>query len=245
MKRMLFAGAVALALATPAFAADLPQAAPPPPQAPAFIPPPPVYNWSGVYIGINGGYAFGNSDWNAPASTGNFALDGGLVGGTLGINFQSGQFVFGLEGDIDWADISGSTNNAVSAVCFGAGAPCTFQTQNDWLSTFRARVGVAFDRVLLYGTAGGAAGDVKANFTNPNIAGSLSTSSTEFGWSAGAGLEYAITENVTIRGEYLFVDLSNASFGCTAALCGGAGTVPVSFNTSLVRAGLDFKFNPF
>jgi outer membrane immunogenic protein len=227
MKRTLFAGAVALALATPAFAADLPQAAPPPPQAPAYIPPPPVYNWSGAYIGINGGYAFGNSAWGAPASSGNFGLDGGLVGGTLGINFQTGQFVFGLEGDADWTNITGSTSSGgcVGFVC---------QTSNDWLSTFRARVGVAFDRVLLYGTAGGAAGNVKAN-----LSGFGSTDSTEFGWSAGAGLEYAITENVTIRGEYLFVDLSHGS--CSTAVC--LASVPVSFDTSLVRGGLDFKFN--
>jgi outer membrane immunogenic protein len=229
MKRMLLAGAVALALATPAFAADLPQAAPPPPQAPAFIPPPPVYNWSGIYIGINGGYGFGNSNWGAPITTGNFALDGGLVGGTLGINFQSGQFVFGLEADGDWTNIQGNTSNGgcLGVVC---------QTSNDWLSTFRARLGVAFDRVLLYGTAGGAAGNVKAN-----VSGIGSTDSTEFGWSAGAGLEYAITENVTIRGEYLFVDLADGT--CGTAVC--PVSTPVSFDTSLVRAGLDFKFNPF
>jgi outer membrane immunogenic protein len=231
MKRILFAGAVALALATPAFAADLPEAAPPPPvKAPAFIPSP-VYNWSGVYIGINGGYGFGNSEWKDPVDTGNFGLDGGLVGGTLGVNFQTGQFVFGLEGDADWTNIQGSTS---SGGCLGF----VCQTSNDWLSTFRARVGVAFDRVLLYGTAGGAAGNVKAN-----LSGFGSTDSTEFGWSAGAGLEYAITENVTIRGEYLFVDLADGS--CSTVVCGAATSVPVSFNTSLVRAGLDFKFNPF
>jgi outer membrane immunogenic protein len=236
MKRLLVAGALALLAVTPALAADLPEAAPPPVKAPAFIPSP-IYNWTGIYVGINGGFAFGNSDWNAPIASGNFGLNGGLVGGTLGINFQSGQFVFGLEGDGDWTDISGTTS---SGGCFGV----TCKTSNDWLSTFRARLGVAFDRVLLYGTAGGAAGDVKAAVTFPGI-GTGSTSSTEFGWSAGAGLEYAVTENVTIRGEYLFVDLSKASLSCTVALCGGVTSVPVSFDTSLVRAGLDYKFNPF
>lgn len=228
MKRMLFASAIALLAVTPAFAADLPEAAPPPIKAPAFVPPP-LYNWSGIYFGINGGYGFGNSDWRAPVDTGNFNLDGGLVGGTLGINFQTGQFVFGLEGDVDWTNIQGSSSN-------GGCAGLVCQTSNDWLSTFRVRLGYAFDRVLLYGTAGGAAGDIKAN-----VAGFGSTSSTEFGWSAGAGLEYAITENVTARAEYLFVDLGDGS--CGGAICVPA--VPVSFNTSLVRGGLDFKFNPF
>jgi outer membrane immunogenic protein len=239
MKRMLIAGALALLAVTPALAADLPEAMPPAPaKAPAFIPAP-LYNWGGVYVGLNGGFAFGNSDWNAPVASGNFGLNGGLIGGTLGVNFQSGQIVFGLEGDGDWTDISGNTS---SGGCFGF----TCKTSNDWLSTFRVRLGYAFDRVLLYGTAGGAAGDVKAALTIPGF-GTGSTSSTEFGWSAGAGLEYAISENVTIRAEYLFVDLSKGSFSCSAALCGpgAAVSVPVSFDTSLVRAGVDYKFNPF
>jgi outer membrane immunogenic protein len=237
MKRVLFAGTIAFLAVAPALGADLPQAMPPAPaKAPAFIPSP-LYNWSGIYVGLNGGFAFGNSDWDPPIASGNFALNGGLVGGTLGVNFQSGQVVFGLEGDGDWTDISGNTS---SGGCLGV----TCKTSNDWLSTFRVRLGYAFDRVLLYGTAGGAAGDVKAALTFPGV-GTGSTTSTEFGWSAGAGLEYAITENVTVRGEYLFVDLSKGSFSCTVALCGGTGAIPVSFNTSLVRVGLDYKFNPF
>jgi outer membrane immunogenic protein len=224
----LFAGAIALVAATPAFAADLPQAGPPPPQAPAFIPPPPVYNWGGVYIGVNGGYGFGNSNWGAPISTGNFNINGGLIGGTLGVNAQTGQFVFGLEGDVDWANLSGSVT------CAGL----TCQTSNDWLSTFRGRVGYAFNRVLLYGTAGGAVGDVKATFSG------ASADNTEFGWTAGAGLEFAITDNITAKAEYLFVDLSSGS--CSTAVCTAAATaVPVSFDTSLIRAGLNFKFNPW
>jgi outer membrane immunogenic protein len=236
MKRMLFAGALALAAATPAMAADLPEPAPPPQAPAAYTAPAPVYNWSGVYIGINGGYGFGNSDWNAAtgfgADTGNFNVNGALVGGTLGVNFQTGQFVFGVEGDGDWTNIQGSTS---SGGCVGA----TCQTSNDWLGTLRGRVGYAFDRVLLYGTAGGAVGDVKGTFT------ALSTDSTEFGWTAGAGIEYAITDNITAKAEYLYVDLSNGSLSCPATTCTPAVTVPVTFDASLIRAGLNFKFNPW
>lgn len=235
MKRMLFVGAVALAAATPALAADLPPAGPLP-QAPAtYIPAvAPVYNWSGIYIGINGGYAFGDSDWDGatPVGTGDFNINGALVGGTMGANFQSGQFVFGVEADGDWTDIKGSTS---SGGCFGA----TCQTSNDWLATVRGRVGYAFDRVLVYATGGGAAGDVKATLTTPGFTGS--TDNTEFGWTAGAGVEFAITENVTAKAEYLFVDLSDGS--CGGAVCTPA--IPVSFDASLIRAGLNFKFNPF
>lgn len=242
MKRILFAGAIALTAASPALAADLP-AAPLPPQAPAaYIPPvAPVYNWGGIYIGLNGGYGFGNSNWNATpglgggaTGTGDFDINGALAGGTIGANFQSGQFVFGVEADGDWTNMTGSTS---AGDCVGF----TCQTSSDWLATVRGRLGYAFDRVLIYGTGGGAAGDVKATFTAGGVTGS--TDSTEFGWTAGAGVEVGLTENITAKVEYLFVDLENGS--CSTTVCGTASAVPVQFDASLVRAGLNFKFNPF
>jgi len=232
MKRILIAGALALAAAGQALAADLPQpAAPPPPRAPAVYVPTtaPVYNWGGIYIGINGGYGFGTSDWTVAGvgSTGSFNTDGGLVGGTIGANFQASQFVFGIEADVDWTDIRGSTT----------AFPClsTCQTSNDWLGTVRGRVGYAFDRVLIFGTGGGAFGDVKATVT-----GAGSNDNSEFGWTAGGGVEFAVTENLTARVEYLFVDLSNGS--CTTACGSPATAVAVKFDASLVRAGLNYKF---
>jgi outer membrane immunogenic protein len=234
MNRMLFAAAIALA-ASPALAADLPvQNPPPPPQAPStYIPTvAPEYNWGGLYIGLNGGYGFGQSNWTPVGGigTGNFDIKGGLAGGTIGANFQTSQFVFGIEGDFDWADISGSNTSLCGIV-----TACT--TSDQWLGTIRGRVGYAFDRVLVYGTAGGAFGDVKATLTTVG-----STDSSEFGWTAGAGVEVALTDNITAKAEYLFIDLQNGS--CSATFCGGTG-VPVSFDASLVRAGLNFKFNPF
>jgi len=247
MKRILFAGALALAAASPALAADLPQPMAPPPQAPATYVPTtaPVYNWGGIYVGINGGYAFGGSKWT-PATgsgTGSFNVNGGLVGGTLGANFQSGQFVFGVEGDVDWTDIRGSlSSTTVTGIC--AAASCTYQTSNDWLGTVRGRVGYAFDRVLLYATGGGAFGNVKATLTTTAPTFTGSTDSTEFGWTAGAGVEFALTDNVTAKVEYLFVDLSNGS--CSITVCTAAtAAVPVSFSANLVRAGINFKFNPY
>jgi outer membrane immunogenic protein len=249
MKRMLFAGALSLFAATPAaFAADLP--AGPPAQAPAAYVPvvTPVYNWSGIYIGINGGYSFGSTDWSSPTAgvvgTGTFNTNGGLVGGTAGFNFQSGQIVYGIEGDWDWAGIKGTSSTATATIgaCPGA-MPCSFETSSNWLSTVRGRVGYAFDRVLIYATGGGAAGDVKATFTNPNTPVTGSTNSTEWGWTAGAGVEAALTENVTVKVEYLFVDLQNGN--CSPTICGGGTAVPVSFDASIVRAGLNFKFNPW
>jgi outer membrane immunogenic protein len=239
MKRIVLAAALALS-AVPAFAADLP-APPPPPQAPAAYVPvaAPIYNWGGIYVGINGGYGFGQSAWSPTGGvgTGNFDVNGGLVGGTLGFNFQNGPWVFGVEGDIDWSDINGSTTN--TTVCVGI--TCTFQTQNDWLGTVRGRVGYAFDRVLVYATGGGAFGDIKATFSAAGL--SASTTNTEFGWTAGGGVEVGITQNFTAKVEYLFVDLANGSFACPVGAPCGTASVPVSFDASLVRGGLNYKFN--
>jgi outer membrane immunogenic protein len=113
MKRVFFALASMAALMGTAAAADLPPRPAPQPyyKAPVAMQ---VYNWTGFYIGINGGGGFGRSQWD---STGNFNISGGLVGGTVGYNYQFGQGVVGLEGDIDWADINGTTNTACPLGC--------------------------------------------------------------------------------------------------------------------------------
>jgi outer membrane immunogenic protein len=225
MKRIFVTAMLSIAAAGSALAADLPQPAPPPPQAPAMYVPAvaPVYNWGGIYIGLNGGYGFGSSAWTGGGlATGDFNTSGFLVGGTVGFNYQWDAFVVGAETDLDYTGISGSTSTC--------GTSC--QTANDWLGTTRARVGYAADRVLFYGTAGVAYGNVQAN------ANGVTGSSTEIGWTAGAGVEAAFADNWTARIEYLYVDLSDASCGAPCA----PASVSVSFTQSLIRAGVDFKF---
>jgi outer membrane immunogenic protein len=208
-------------------AADLPQ---PPPQAAATYVPvvAPVYNWGGFYVGINGGYGFGSSDWTGGASSsGNFDTSGFVVGGTAGYNYQFDAFVFGLETDLDYAPING---NGPGSFCVN----CT--TSGSWLGTTRARLGYAEDRILFYGTVGGAYGDVTA------AANGVSNASTQFGWTAGGGVEAAFADNWTARIEYLFVDLRDDS--CTMA-CGtalGFASQSVRFDQNLIRVGIDFKF---
>ena len=168
MKRLLMAGALAFAVAAgQALAADLPQPAPPPQAPVAYVPTvAPVYNWGGIYFGANGGYGFGSSEWSDPnnfaaPNTGNFSTTGFLVGPTVGVNFQTDAFVFGIEGDFDASWLDGKSSSAYCGVLgFGAGAQC--ETKNTWLGTVRARVGYAADRVLFYGTAGGAFGNIQA-----------------------------------------------------------------------------------
>jgi outer membrane immunogenic protein len=230
MKRLMLAGALVFAAAGQALAADLPQAAPPPPpQAPAAYVPmiAPVYNWGGIYLGLNGGYGFGTSELTnsafTPVNSGTFEVTGFLVGPTLGVNFQSDAWVFGVEGDFDASWLDGKETNTFCVF--------TCETKNTWLSTFRGRVGYAADRVLFYGTAGGAYGNIEAG-TNGAF-----DNSSELGWTAGAGVEAAFTDNWTARIEYLFVDLENGSCSVNCPL----GT-SVKFDANLIRVGLDYKF---
>jgi len=233
MKRILIAGALALAAGGQALAADLPQPAPPPPRAPAtYVPvPAPVFTWTGIYVGINGGYAFGTSSWNEPGfiggPTGNFSTDGFLVGGTLGGNYQWGQFVLGIEGDGDWTNLNGTTTTACFAGC---------ETKSDWLATVRCRAGYAFDRVLVYGTGGAAFGNLQAAYAALPF-----SSSTQTGWTAGGGVEFALTPNLTAKVEYLYVDLGSQS--CAVGNCSNSGNPTiVSLTENVVRAGINYKF---
>jgi len=232
MKRSAFAVALALA-ASPAFAADLPLPGPVP-AAPAAYSPllEPVFSWTGFYAGINGGYAFGTTNWYDSSfglGTGDFTAKGFLVGGTVGANYQSGAIVYGVEADADWSNLDGTV-----------GAACTFvatcETKGDWLATVRGRMGYAWDRLLVYITAGAAFGNVQAG-----LQGGTFVSSTQIGWTGGVGVEGAFAPNWTARVEYLFVDFANAS--CTTACDPLFGTTTtVSLNESIVRAGVDYKF---
>jgi outer membrane immunogenic protein len=223
MNRFVIAGALALAAGGQALAADLPPPMAPPPRAPAtYVPAPvPIFTWSGIYVGINGGYAFGTA--TSSLGGGNVTPNGFLAGATLGGNYQFGNFVVGVEGDGDWTNLDGTTGTV------GAGA----EVKSNWLATVRGRAGYAWDRVLFYGTAGGAFGNVQAGAN-----GGPFTSGSQAGWTAGAGIEAAFAPNWTAKVEYLYVDFADLS--CTAGGC-GAGTVNLTEN--LVRAGINYKFS--
>jgi outer membrane immunogenic protein len=218
MKRLFVAGAALFALAGVAAAADLPPAPQSYYKAPPYMP---VYTWTGFYLGINGGGALGSSKWD---TAGSFNTSGGLVGGTIGYNYQISHVVLGVEGDMDWASISGTTTNA--------GCPAGCKTSDSWLSTVRGRAGYAFDRFLPYVTGGAAFGDIRANTAG------LTTTTTNVGWTVGAGLEFAIAGNWTAKAEYLYVDLGKFNCGLNC----GAATDNVSFKTNLIRAGVNYRF---
>jgi outer membrane immunogenic protein len=218
MKKLLLASAAFIALGVvSASAADLPRAMPA--KAPAYVPPP-LYNWTGLYVGINGGGAWGSSAFSGPVySTGSFDTSGGLFGGTVGYNWQMGQLVWGIEGDIDWSNISGS------AGC--AGTSCS--VNNDWLATLRGRIGYAgWDRFMPYITGGAAFGNIKTD-----IAGVGGSDETKTGWTLGGGIEAAISGPLTVKVEYLYVDLGSG---------GSVAGSDADLTANIVRAGLNYRF---
>ena len=247
-----------LLTASRAWAADLPVPAGP---VPAYYPVAAVYDWGGGYIGINGGYAFGKSEWSDPfnpsgsSSSGQFNVKGGLVGVTMGVSGQWGAWLFGIEGDFDWQGLSGTSNSAFctsiltspTAGSTAAGLSC--KTQSNWIGTLRVRAGYAWDRVLVYGTVGGAGANVQVGLNGLPV-----QTNPEFGWTAGAGLEWAFADNWTAKVEYLFVDLvgkAPCNHGYSCGYDGAAvGTTvsainandAVKLNENIVRVGVNFKF---
>jgi outer membrane immunogenic protein len=221
MKRMLIAGAIALAAGGQALAADLPMPAPPPRAPAAYVPIIPPFTWSGIYIGANGGYSWGKVTPTAPAGLTSFNANGIVAGGTIGGNIQAGAFVFGAEGDFDWDNIKGSPSG-----CPGC------QVTSQWLATARGRVGVALDRVLIYGTGGAAFQQLKFSAVPPAVLVATSATSNPFGWTAGGGVEYAFSPNWSIKAEYLYINFNNKTVG------------PATFNLieNVARGGINYRF---
>ena len=197
--------------------------------------------WGGAYVGINGGYGLGSSQWTlGPLPSSIFDTNGFLLGGTVGFNYPVSEVLFGLEGDVDWSSLDGST--AGCAINPG-GAVAACETKNSFLGTARVRVGYAAERTLIYVTGGAAFGNIQTGLNPP----ATFDSTTRAGWAAGAGLEYAFSGNWSAKAEYLFVDLGNGSCTTDCAIQNPNGppltpNVAVKFNESLVRAGINYKF---
>ena len=222
MKLLACAGLLAAAMASPSLAAELPTKAP---GGPVFVAP---FSWSGFYVGINGGYGWGTAKLTNSLGTQSFNTNGGLVGATLGYNIQTGNWVWGIEGDWDWSGIKGSSSSA--PLC-AIGSNCSVETE--WLATVRGRIGYAWDRWLPYFTGGGAFGDVKMTGSTGN-----SQTDTRAGWTVGAGVEWAFMGNWSAKLEYLYVDLGTKTCSTTVCLI----STDTSVTDNLVRAGVNYRF---
>jgi outer membrane immunogenic protein len=235
MKKLLLGSLVALTMGgSAAIAADMPLKAPPPPV---------VWSWTGCYIGIEGGGAWGRSrhdSFSQISPLNNFTpwfnVSGGLAGGEFGCNQQfGGNWVFGIESDISWTNKKGSSNDTGPA-----GNPTfTSETKEKWLSTWRARVGYTWDRTWLYVTGGFASAKVDANVTIP-AAGIFTDTHTLYGWTVGAGIEYAFWNNWSLKGEYLYARFENQAylFPATPVVPRGA----LNLDNHIFRVGLNWRY---
>jgi len=238
MKRNVFAAAAAaLAFASgSALAADLPT------KAPVYKAQQAYYGWTGCYIGVAGGGAWGRSTHDltgGATDTGPFNVSGGLVGGTLGCNWQgSSNFVLGVEGDGSWVNKRGDLPNPATPNFIS-------ETREHWLATVRARVGVTFDRALVYGTGGFAVGGVEALSTNTNTGVTISEDKTRTGWTAGGGIEYAFSPAWSAKVEYLYVRFSKEAYFTPPPVGGFTARDNVALNDHIVRFGLNYRFGGY
>ena len=269
MKRTVMAAAVLMAFtaAIPTYAAEIYGGAIPPDvsTAPPAFAPPRAYNWTGVYIGINAGGAWGRSHWAstpwlAVPMDGSYSLSGGQLGGTLGYNLQAGtsSFVVGGEVDLAWSGVRGTTPafiaqvisfDPIAGTASATPTPGCFpncEVANPWLATARLRFGYSFDWILPYVTAGVAVGRLEAN-----IAGIPSgrQSANNLGWTVGAGVEIVISGPWTVKVEFLHADLNG--FSCDSA-CGKLssvdsagnivpGGIHINASENIIRAGLNLR----
>lgn len=186
-------------------------------------------NLSGAYVGASIGQSWGTGGWSSVAGGTEANPDGWLGGVKAGLNWQSGNVVFGVEGDIG----SGPITHEVAC------ADTTFQckTAVKWLSTFRGRLGLVNNTALMYATAGAAGGDVKISANDVIGAGiSGDSSKTMTGWSAGVGVASAVSRGWAWNLEWLHIDLGSAD----QTLLGVTQTV--KYKTDVLRVGLDYRF---
>jgi outer membrane immunogenic protein len=252
--KLMGAGALAagvVILSTGAFAADMQVKA-------RAVAPPPVFSWSGCYLGVSGGPTTpqsrevpitGDPNLIVSQDIGNVRRsidpsgDGYLVGGGVGCNHQVDRWVFGIEADASVVDaertFSGTQGPNIVTT--------TFSQDLKYLATVRGRLGLAFDNVLFYGTGGLAFGEVEASASAGDAAGtsflSGTHSATQLGFTVGGGIEWAFAQNWSLKGEYLYYDLGSEVVTINAVV-GPAETANFDYETKghIFRAGLNYRF---
>jgi outer membrane immunogenic protein len=238
MKKILVSMSTAMALISTSMiaqAADLPTKtyAPPPVVAQ-------VYNWTGLYVGVNGGYGWGSQDPLAPFSNNfdrtSFSTSGGMIGGTIGAQIQQGYVVVGVEGDLDWANVKGS--GISTPTILGIPQPLTLNITSNIsaVGTARIRTGVALSNWLFYATGGAAF--VKSSANGTSIAGApcgtlgvipnCAASAWRPGLAAGLGTEWGFAQNWTAKVEYLYIDVVGSGFSTD--------------HINTIRAGVNYRF---
>jgi outer membrane immunogenic protein len=230
------AAVTVIGFASIASAADMPVKV-----TPMKAPVPVAYDWTGFYLGIEGGGGWGTSHHGTatvPDFSDNFKVSGGIVGGTAGYNWQTGAFVIGVEGDVSYSALTGSTAGFAPIFCPDGTAASNCTTKLRGLETLRARFGYAWDRFLPFVTGGLAVGQIYGASDPGNVNFGSTNKAT---WTVGGGVEAAINRNWSVKAEYLYAD-----FGTLSGLFirnPGAFPFDVSLKTHIVRMGLNYRFN--
>jgi outer membrane immunogenic protein len=235
------AGLLALGLGTPASAADMAVKAPPP------APLPVIYNWSGFYIGANGGWGQSRNCWDfvflaGPVfSDGCRERDGGLVGGQIGYRWQANQWVFGLEAQGDWADLSSTRISLLDPTL-------STTVKTDAIGLFTGQIGYAWNAALFY-VKGGAA--VTRNrfdiFDTATGIGLVSASATRWGGTLGVGFEYGFAPNWSFGAEYnhLWMGDANNSFTTADPRLVGILNNRISQDVDMVTLRINYRFGGY
>jgi outer membrane immunogenic protein len=206
-----------------------------------------TYDWTGLYLGSDGGFGWEAANGTltdangAPLAAYSYRVSGPLAGLFAGANYQLNRVVLGAEGDWQWSNLTG--NNQVLAPLGAAGAfpagPFTISTTVKDYASLRGRLGVAFDRFLAFGTAGWAWGNPLMSYAPVGGAPFVNQSGRTTGWTAGVGVDYAVTESIFARFEYRYTSLATAGFVSAATNSAEASNrVPIND----LRASIANKF---
>jgi outer membrane immunogenic protein len=240
MKKFVISAAVAMSLATPALAADMAVKAPPP------APLPVIYDWSGFYIGANGGWGQSHSCLDFVTAVGTVASgcgdrSGGVAGGQIGYRWQTNQFVFGLEAQGDWANLR---NTRVSLL----NPTLSTTAKTDGIGLFTGQLGWAWNASLLY-VKGGAA--VTSNhldvFDSITGLGLFSASNTRWGGTVGVGYEYGFAPNWSVGVEYdhLWMGNANNSFSVADPRLAAVLNDRISQDVDMVTVRVNYRFGGY
>jgi len=202
-----------------------------------------VERWQGIYGGIHAGFGVGDTTGQivqpplpAPIAaflSSSYDIDGGIYGGQLGYNFQSGSMVAGIQGSFSFSDIDGQAGCVIPALL-------NCSRDLDWLATITARLGYASNHTMFYVLAGVAIADVNTSVDltfGPNL---VSGSDTHVGWTAGLGVEHAVSNTFSVFAEYSRVDLGDSNHALGGPL---VSNVEVEFDS--IRIGANLKFSSF
>jgi outer membrane immunogenic protein len=244
MKKLISAGFSLVTMATtlqPAAGADLePYYGP----APVAI----IFTWTGFYFGAHAGgawaqkdfgnqtFAFGGVTYTPVATT--VDPSGWLAGGQIGAQYQAGSWVFGIEMDASWANLNGNANCSSTVIAIPLTANCSAKA--DALGTVAGRLGIALDRLLLYGKGGGAWISDKYRVTSSVL--NFDSSETMWVWELGAGAEYSFTDNWSAKIEYNYIDFSTRTVEFTDT------TDQINLNSNIrqrvqvVKTGINYRF---